>query len=98
MSSTDLAFLAELESIVRDRLQNPVDGSYTARLAAEGNKRIAQKVGEEGVELSLAAVAGDDDEVIDEAADLVYHLIVLLADRDIGLADVVARLRARHHG
>jgi phosphoribosyl-ATP pyrophosphohydrolase/phosphoribosyl-AMP cyclohydrolase len=98
MSSTDLAFLAELESIVRDRLQNPVDGSYTARLAAEGNKRIAQKVGEEGVELSLAAVAGDDDEVIDEAADLVYHLIVLLADRDIGLADVVARLRARHDG
>jgi len=98
MPSTDLAFLAELESIVRDRLQNPVDGSYTARLAAEGNKRIAQKVGEEGVELSLAAVAGDDDEVIDEAADLVYHLIVLLADRDLRLGDVAARLRTRHDG
>ena len=96
MSSTDLEFLADLETIVRNRMENPVAGSYTARLVAEGTRRIAQKVGEEGVEVGLAAVVGKDDELIDEAADLVYHLVVLLADRDLCLADVAARLRARH--
>ena len=69
-----------------------------ARLAAAGTKRIAQKVGEEGVELALAAAAGTQQETIDEAADLVYHLIVLLASRGLSLEDIATRLSARHSG
>lgn len=93
---SDLTFFGTLESIVLERLENPRPGSYTANLVAAGTKRIAQKVGEEGVELSLAAVAGDRDELIDEAADLIYHMIVMLADQRISLSDVSARLEARH--
>ena len=96
MSTSDLTFLAELENIVRDRLQTPREGSYTARLAAAGTKRIAQKVGEEGVELALAAVAGDREETLEEAADLVYHLIVLLANQHLSLAAVADILKSRH--
>ena len=95
---SDLTFFGTLESIVLERLENPRPGSYTASLVAAGTKRIAQKVGEEGVELSLAAVAGDRDEVIDESADLIYHMIVLLAERRISLSEVSARLAARHTG
>ena len=96
MSSNELEFLSTLETIIRDRLDNPDSGSYTASLAAEGNQRIAQKVGEEGVELALAAVAGNRDEIIDEAADLIYHLLVLLNAQDLTLAQVAARLQQRH--
>lgn len=78
------------------RLAANSDESYTARLAAAGTKRIAQKVGEEGVELALAAAAGSQQETIDEAADLVYHLIVLLADRGLSLEDIANRLETRH--
>lgn len=95
MSTSDLSFIGELETIVRERLANPGTHSYTAKLAAAGSKRIAQKVGEEGVELALAAVSGDRDEIIDEAADLVYHLIVLLAEKDLSLGDVGQRLASR---
>ena len=93
---SNLNFLGKLEAIVLDRMDNPSAGSYTAKLVAAGTKRIAQKVGEEGVELSLAAVSGDREEIINEAADLVYHTIVLLADREIRLAEVAARLESRH--
>ena len=86
MGNSDLMFLAKL------------DESYTARLAAAGAKRIAQKVGEEGVEVALASVTGDKDETLDEAADLVYHLIVLLASQDLSLADVANKLESRHAG
>lgn len=98
MSKPDIAFIAELETIVSERLAAGGEQSYTARLAAAGTKRIAQKVGEEGVELALAAAAGTQQETIDEAADLVYHLIVLLADRGLSLEDISLRLRARHSG
>ena len=98
MSNTDLQFLATLESIVVDRIENPVQESYTSSLLALGPKRIAQKVGEEAVELAIAAVSDDRDEVVNEAADLVYHLLVLLRSRQLGLADVVATLKARHTG
>ena len=98
MSISDIAFLEDLEAIVRSRLQEPTEDSYTARLASAGTKRIAQKVGEEGVELALAAAGGDRDEVVDEAADLLYHVIVLLADQGLGLKDVCDRLRTRHSG
>jgi len=96
VNKPDIAFIAELESIVMQRLAAGGEESYTARLAAAGTKRIAQKVGEEGVELALAAAAGSQQETIDEAADLVYHLIVLLADRGLSLEDIATRLKARH--
>lgn len=96
MNSSDLAFLTTLETVIRERLDNPEDSSYTASLAARGTQRIAQKVGEEAVELALAAVVGKRDEVIDEAADLVYHLLVLLHVQDLDLGRVAARLQARH--
>ena len=96
MSNSNIEFLAVLETVIRERLANPDSSSYTAALAASGTQRIAQKVGEEGVELALAAVGGKRDEVIDEAADLIYHLLVLLQTQELGLADVVARLEERH--
>lgn len=98
MSNSDIDFLAELEQIVQTRLADNSDGSYTASLAKAGIKRIAQKVGEEGVELALAAAAGDDAEVLEESADLLYHVIVLLASRELRLEDVCERLRMRHSG
>ena len=98
MSKPDIAFIAQLETIVNNRIKSGTEKSYTARLAAAGTKRIAQKVGEEGVELALAAAAGSEQETIDEAADLIYHLIVLLADRGLSLEDVTRRLESRHLG
>ncbi len=96
MSNNDLMFLETLESVIRDRLENPIDGSYTASLVARGPQRIAQKIGEEGVELALASVAGDRDDLLNESADLVYHLLVLLNSNGVSLADVVRTLEARH--
>lgn len=96
MSRPDIRFIAELEAIVRKRLSEGSSESYTARLASSGTKRIAQKVGEEGVELALAAAAGSQQETIDEAADLVYHLIVLLNECGLSLEDVSHRLQTRH--
>ena len=98
MTISDIAFFSELEEIINHRISNPSDESYTASLVKAGRKRIAQKVGEEGVELALAAATGDKDEVIDEAADLMYHMIVLLADQDLDLATIANRLRTRHSG
>jgi phosphoribosyl-ATP pyrophosphohydrolase/phosphoribosyl-AMP cyclohydrolase len=96
VSDNDLMFLDTLESIIRDRLENPVDDSYTASLVARGPQRIAQKVGEEGVELALASVTGTRDELLNESADLVYHLLVLLNSHGVSLADVVRTLESRH--
>lgn len=97
MSSADLAFIGELETIVQDRLKNPTEQSYTAKLAADGIGRIAQKLGEEGVELALAAVSENREQIIDEAADLVFHLIVLLASQQLTLSDITMRLKSRHN-
>lgn len=91
-----IEFLNTLESVISDRLAGGSDDSYTARLVAEGSKRIAQKVGEEGVELALAAVAGDREEQLNEAADLVFHLLVLLRSKDLSLSDVAEVLQQRH--
>ncbi|HNP37419.1 MAG TPA: phosphoribosyl-ATP diphosphatase [Woeseiaceae bacterium] len=93
---SDAAFIAELEQIIRQRLSSKDADSYTATLARSGLKRVAQKLGEEAVELALASVAGDRDEVLDESADLVYHLLVLLHLQDLSLDDVGHRLRERH--
>ncbi len=90
-----LAFLVELESLIEQRLTAGNTGSYTARLFAQGPRRIAQKVGEEGLEVALAAVAQSDNEVLAESADLLFHLLVLLRSRGLSLAGVVAELRSR---
>ena len=87
--------LGELSALIRVREAERPEGSYTTRLFEAGVRRIAQKVGEEGVETALAAVAEDDDALLDEAADLAYHLLVLLRARGLGLADLEARLASR---
>lgn len=89
-------FLCELDALVADRVAAPVAGSYTTSLLESGIRRIAQKVGEEGVETALAAVVQGDEELIAESADLIYHLLVLLRSRGLSLADVLAGLEARH--
>ena len=95
---TDENFLLTLEKVIQDRLANPQVESYTSSLASMGVKRVAQKVGEEAVELALASVDGSDGEVLNEAADLLYHVLVLLRARQMSLDDVVAILAARHTG
>ncbi|MEP7316494.1 MAG: phosphoribosyl-ATP diphosphatase, partial [Sphingomicrobium sp.] len=89
-------FVAELDEIARARSAGDADESYSARLVAAGIKRIAQKVGEEGVETALAAMAGDSDELSNEAADLVYHLTLLLQVGGSSWEDVVTTLKERH--
>ncbi|HVU80429.1 MAG TPA: bifunctional phosphoribosyl-AMP cyclohydrolase/phosphoribosyl-ATP diphosphatase HisIE [Rhodanobacteraceae bacterium] len=91
-----LAFLAELDALVAQRNAERPAGSYTTELFEAGIRRIAQKIGEEGVETALAAVAQDDAALKGEAADLVYHLLVLLRARGLSLADVAAVLAQRH--
>lgn len=95
-AAQDVAFLGTLERIIAQRIANKPDGSYTAKLVAEGTLRVAQKVGEEGLELALAGVAQSDREVIGEAADLVYHTLLLLKVRNLSLSQVIAELEARH--
>jgi phosphoribosyl-ATP pyrophosphohydrolase/phosphoribosyl-AMP cyclohydrolase len=91
-----LGFLAELDALVAQRHAERPEGSYTTRLFEGGIRRIAQKVGEEGVETALAAVAQDDAELLGESADLIFHLIVLLRARNLSLADAVMVLASRH--
>lgn len=95
-SQPSLAFLTELEGVIEGRKGASPDSSYTAKLFERGPKYIAQKVGEEGVETALAAVAGDEEELLNESADLIYHLLVLLKSRDLSLAEVTRTLEARH--
>lgn len=87
--------LAKLERTITVRTAADPEESWTARLMQKGVKRIAQKVGEEGVETALAAVAGPDEEVASEAADLIYHLLVLLQARDMKLQHVIDVLKSR---
>ncbi|HZT02419.1 MAG TPA: bifunctional phosphoribosyl-AMP cyclohydrolase/phosphoribosyl-ATP diphosphatase HisIE [Steroidobacteraceae bacterium] len=91
-----LAFLGALEGVIARRLADRPEDSYTARLYAQGPKRMAQKVGEEGLEVALAAVAASDRELIAESADLLYHLLLLLASRGLRLEQVIAELESRH--
>ena len=89
-------FLFYLESVIRDRRANPVEGSYTNHLFSRGLNRIAQKVGEEAVELIIEAKDNDRDLFLGEAADLMYHFLVLLAQKDYTLSEVIDVLKARH--
>lgn len=93
-----LAFLGRLAAQIRQRKLERTQGSYTAELFDKGRHKQAQKLGEEGVELALAAMADDHDNTLDEAADLVYHMLVLLEDCELTLNDVCARLEDRHRG
>jgi phosphoribosyl-ATP pyrophosphohydrolase/phosphoribosyl-AMP cyclohydrolase len=91
-----LGFLVALERIIEQRIAHKPEGSYTARLYSQGAKRLAQKIGEEGVELALAGAAEGDDKVIAEAADLLFHVLLLLKSRNVGFERVVEELRSRH--
>jgi phosphoribosyl-ATP pyrophosphohydrolase/phosphoribosyl-AMP cyclohydrolase len=93
---SDVAFLETLERVVAGRMASAAAGSYTAKLLAAGPKRIAQKVGEEGLEVALAGAAGDRAELVSESADLLYHLLVMLQARGSSLAEVVGELQRRH--
>jgi len=94
---TGVGWLARLARIVHDRAGAEPGSSYTARLLGEGPSRIAQKIGEEGVELALAGASGDRDACIEETADLIYHLTVLMEAGGFGWEDVAAKLAERHN-
>jgi phosphoribosyl-AMP cyclohydrolase / phosphoribosyl-ATP pyrophosphohydrolase len=91
-----VSFLAKLEDVIAQRIADKPDGSYTARLWSEGPTRIAQKVGEEGVEVALAAATQADDRLVGESADLLFHLLLLLKSRNLSLAQAVQELEQRH--
>ncbi|NUF27186.1 bifunctional phosphoribosyl-AMP cyclohydrolase/phosphoribosyl-ATP diphosphatase HisIE [Gilliamella sp. ESL0254] len=95
-AKTEWGFLFELEQLLAARKNADPKSSYTAKLYHDGTKRIAQKVGEEGVETALAATVHDREELKNESADLVYHLLVLLQDQNLSLQDVIGILKARH--
>ena len=94
--ASGVGFLAYLESLIEDRKGADADSSYTAKLLQGPLRRAAQKVGEEGVETALAAVAETDDKLTSEAADLIYHLLVLLAAKDVKFDSVIEELQRRH--
>lgn len=94
--SAALGFLARLESVIAQRIAEKPEGSYTARIWAQGPTRMAQKVGEEGVEVALAAVTQSDERLVGESADLLFHLALLLKSRNLSLADAVRELAQRH--
>ncbi|HME40144.1 MAG TPA: bifunctional phosphoribosyl-AMP cyclohydrolase/phosphoribosyl-ATP diphosphatase HisIE [Steroidobacteraceae bacterium] len=97
-AAQQMAFLGQLEQVIAQRIATRPPGSYTAKLLAEGPRRIAQKVGEEGLELALAGVAQSDPEIIGEAADLLFHMLLLLKVKGLSLAQVIGELEARHAG
>jgi phosphoribosyl-ATP pyrophosphohydrolase/phosphoribosyl-AMP cyclohydrolase len=95
-AATSIGFLAKLEGVIAQRASEKPDASYTARLLAKGLNKVAQKVGEEGVETALAGVNESDQKLVEESADLVYHLLVLLRARGVKLEQVVRQLESRH--
>ena len=97
-NAASLAFLATLEEVIGQRVTEKPEGSYTAKLHAQGIRRVAQKVGEEGVEFALAAVSESDEKVAEEAADLIFHLLLGLRSRSVTLRRVVEQLQRRHGG
>lgn len=94
---TEQNFLSQLEQVIASRQGDDPKESYTAHLFSRGTTKMAQKVGEEGVEVALAAVAETKDDLLGECADLFYHTLVLLADQKIALSEVMAVLQARHN-
>lgn len=95
MSNKGIEYIVDLERIIEQRKAAPPSESYTAKLYGAGRSKIAQKLGEEAVELAIAGVQEDRKRIVAEAADLVYHLLVLLRAHDISFVDVVQELRQR---
>lgn len=93
---TSKGFLYELESVIEQRINDGSEGSYTAKLFNSGVNKVAQKVGEEAVELVIEAMDNNLDLFKNEAADLLYHLIILLKTKDLKLKDIEAILKGRH--
>lgn len=91
-----IRFLSYLDEVIRERMVQKPANSYVASLASAGDKRLAQKIGEEAIELALAVAAGERAEQLEEAADLLFHLLVLLNAKGIRLAHVAALLEQRH--
>ncbi|MCG9721557.1 bifunctional phosphoribosyl-AMP cyclohydrolase/phosphoribosyl-ATP diphosphatase HisIE [Shewanella sp. Isolate7] len=89
-------FIDNLANLIASRKGQDAKSSYTAHLFERGTKRIAQKVGEEGLETALAAATHDKEELVNEASDLIYHLLVLLEDQELSLSDITANLLKRH--
>ncbi|TCD20328.1 bifunctional phosphoribosyl-AMP cyclohydrolase/phosphoribosyl-ATP diphosphatase HisIE [Pedobacter psychrodurus] len=89
-------FIFELENIITDRYENPVEGSYINKMRSKGLNKIAQKVGEEGVETVIAALAESEEELIGEASDLVFHLLFLLKEKGLSIQDIAKNLEKRH--
>lgn len=89
-------FIFELENIISDRYENPVEGSYINKMRSKGLNKIAQKVGEEGVETVIAALAETEEELIGEASDLVFHLLFLLKEKGLSIQDIAKNLEKRH--
>ena len=92
----NIGFLDQLGILIAERHKTMPEGSYTTSLFAEGKARIAQKVGEEGVELALARMKDDNTELANEAADLLFHMMVLLEDAGLSLTDAISVLQTRH--
>jgi phosphoribosyl-ATP pyrophosphohydrolase len=95
-STGEYDMLNELFQIIEDRKANPTNDSYTAKLLEEGEDRILQKIGEEAVELILAAKGQGNQRLVEETADLFYHILVILAAKGLTLEDVESELRMRH--
>jgi phosphoribosyl-ATP pyrophosphohydrolase/phosphoribosyl-AMP cyclohydrolase len=91
-----IQFLGELQAIIKNRKEHSPEGSYTASLFSSGINKIAQKVGEEAVEVVIEAKDADNDKLKEETADLLFHLLVLLQEKEVDLSEVVEVLRKRH--
>lgn len=95
-NTNDLAFLKKLEAVIHDRKVKQPENSYIASLFKKGINKVAQKVGEEGVEVVIEAIDGNDDLLKQESADLLFHLMVLLEYKNMKLGDIIAVLKERH--
>ena len=91
-------FIFQLQNIIADRYSNPVDGSYINKLRGKGLNKIAQKVGEEGVETVIAALNETENDFVNEASDLVFHLLVLMKEKNVSLETIAKNLEDRHQG
>ncbi|MFD2531955.1 phosphoribosyl-ATP diphosphatase [Gracilimonas halophila] len=97
ITQKDYEFLIELEELIYDRKDEMPDGSYTTSMFKKGIDKIAQKVGEEAVETVIASKNSKNKETVNEAADLIFHLMLLLAEKEIPLHKVIKKLRKRHN-
>lgn len=97
-NKSSIKFLEQLSEIIKNRKKNLPENSYTTKLFKEGENRIIQKVGEEAVEVVIAAKNNDREEIINESSDLLFHLLVMLEEKEIGLSDIVENLEKRHKG